>query len=211
MTRIFDVFFDLRLNKRLGKQSRRRWFGYNCAHCDVTVVLCLSMLCHRHYRVVQTVSSIVLLRVIFSSESISIPWVRNIFLQVSFLPCDLYLKPLYPSSFWHIQNYGLSPTNCRMEMMRCKACSWGNAWKSREKTKLLKKEVYERTSTKPWSTTIKARRLLFSKHILRLNPESPAREALDECHIPVEADELAEYDSKRSEEHRHRRVLSLKT
>ena len=23
----FDVFFDMRLNKRLGKQSRRRWFG----------------------------------------------------------------------------------------------------------------------------------------------------------------------------------------
>ena len=26
VTRIFDVFFDLRLNKRLSKQSRRRWF-----------------------------------------------------------------------------------------------------------------------------------------------------------------------------------------
>ena len=26
VTRNFDVFFDLRLNKRLGKQSRRRWF-----------------------------------------------------------------------------------------------------------------------------------------------------------------------------------------
>ena len=26
VTRIFDVFFDLSLNKRLGKQSRRRWF-----------------------------------------------------------------------------------------------------------------------------------------------------------------------------------------
>ena len=26
MTRSFDVFFDLRLNKRLSKQSRRRWF-----------------------------------------------------------------------------------------------------------------------------------------------------------------------------------------
>ena len=24
--RSFDVFFDLRLNKRLSKQSRRRWF-----------------------------------------------------------------------------------------------------------------------------------------------------------------------------------------
>ena len=27
VTRSFDVFFDLRLNKRLDKQSRRRWFG----------------------------------------------------------------------------------------------------------------------------------------------------------------------------------------
>ena len=27
VTRSFDVFFDLRLNKRLVKQSRRRWFG----------------------------------------------------------------------------------------------------------------------------------------------------------------------------------------
>ena len=26
VTRSFDVFFDLRLNKRLIKQSRRRWF-----------------------------------------------------------------------------------------------------------------------------------------------------------------------------------------
>ena len=26
LTRSFDVFFDLRLNKRLSKQSRRRWF-----------------------------------------------------------------------------------------------------------------------------------------------------------------------------------------
>ena len=26
VTRSFDVFFDLRLNKRLSKQSKRRWF-----------------------------------------------------------------------------------------------------------------------------------------------------------------------------------------
>ena len=26
VTRNFDVFFDMRLNKRLRKQSRRRWF-----------------------------------------------------------------------------------------------------------------------------------------------------------------------------------------
>ena len=39
VTRSFDVFFDLRLNKRLGKQSRRRWFktpsGSLWRHCNV--------------------------------------------------------------------------------------------------------------------------------------------------------------------------------
>ena len=32
------VFFDLRLKKQLGKQSRRRWFGHLCTHCDITVM-----------------------------------------------------------------------------------------------------------------------------------------------------------------------------
>ena len=31
VTRSFDVFFDLRLNKRLREQSRRRWFLYAIA------------------------------------------------------------------------------------------------------------------------------------------------------------------------------------
>ena len=39
VTRSFDVFFDLRLNKRLCKQSRRRWFetpSYSLwSHCNV--------------------------------------------------------------------------------------------------------------------------------------------------------------------------------
>ena len=39
MTRAFDVFFDLRLNKRLSKQSRRRWFETPSRllfrHCNV--------------------------------------------------------------------------------------------------------------------------------------------------------------------------------
>ena len=39
VTRSFDVFFDLRLNKRLSKQSRRRWFGTPSRslwrHCNV--------------------------------------------------------------------------------------------------------------------------------------------------------------------------------
>ena len=34
--RSFDVFLDLRLNKRLSKQMRRKWFE---SHYDVTVVL----------------------------------------------------------------------------------------------------------------------------------------------------------------------------
>ena len=37
-TRSLDVFFDLRLNKRLSKQSRGWWFGRHLAHCDVTVM-----------------------------------------------------------------------------------------------------------------------------------------------------------------------------
>ena len=36
-TRIFDFFFDLRLNKRLSKQSRRRWFKTLLRHCNETV------------------------------------------------------------------------------------------------------------------------------------------------------------------------------
>ena len=31
VTRSFDIFFDLRLNKRLSKQSRRRWFETPCS------------------------------------------------------------------------------------------------------------------------------------------------------------------------------------
>ena len=39
VTRSFDVFFDLRMNNRLSKRSRRRWFEtpYR-AHYDVTVM-----------------------------------------------------------------------------------------------------------------------------------------------------------------------------
>ena len=42
VTRSFDVFFDLRLNKRLNKQSRRRWFEtQSCSlwrHWNVTQI-----------------------------------------------------------------------------------------------------------------------------------------------------------------------------
>ena len=37
-TRSFDVFFDLRLNKRLNKQSRGWWLRRHRAHCDVIVM-----------------------------------------------------------------------------------------------------------------------------------------------------------------------------
>ena len=42
VTRSVDVFFDLHLNKRLSKQSRRRWFQTLsralCRHCDESEV-----------------------------------------------------------------------------------------------------------------------------------------------------------------------------
>ena len=39
VTQSFDVFFDLRLKKRMSKQSRRRWFETPRAHFDVTVMI----------------------------------------------------------------------------------------------------------------------------------------------------------------------------
>ena len=36
VTRSFDAFLDLRLNKRFSKHSRRRWFRRHCAHHDVS-------------------------------------------------------------------------------------------------------------------------------------------------------------------------------
>ena len=43
VTRSFDVFFDLRLNKRLNKQSRRRWFETPWRslwrHCNVCKIV----------------------------------------------------------------------------------------------------------------------------------------------------------------------------
>ena len=42
VTHSFDVFFDLRLNKRLSRQSRRRWFMTPsrslCRHCNMNCV-----------------------------------------------------------------------------------------------------------------------------------------------------------------------------
>ena len=41
VTRSFDVFFDLRLNKRLSKQSRGWWFESHHGHYDVIVIASL--------------------------------------------------------------------------------------------------------------------------------------------------------------------------
>ena len=41
VTRNVDVFFDLRLNKRLSKQSRRQSVRRHGAHYDVTVMVCI--------------------------------------------------------------------------------------------------------------------------------------------------------------------------
>ena len=45
VTQSFDVFFDLRQNKRLSKQSRRRWFETSSRslwrHCNVMHSYCL--------------------------------------------------------------------------------------------------------------------------------------------------------------------------
>ena len=39
VTQSFDIFFDLRLNKRLNKQSGRRWFETHRDHHDVIVII----------------------------------------------------------------------------------------------------------------------------------------------------------------------------
>ena len=38
VTRSFDIFFDLRLNKLLSKQWRRRWMWRHRAYYDVTIM-----------------------------------------------------------------------------------------------------------------------------------------------------------------------------
>ena len=50
VTHSFDVFFDLRLNKRLSKQSRRRWLETpSCSlwrHCNVWLTFCRHLQMH---------------------------------------------------------------------------------------------------------------------------------------------------------------------
>ena len=48
--------------------------------------------------------------------------------------------------------------------------------------KVSNKELYERTKSKPWSKTMKQRRLNWLGHLLRLPEDTPARQALAEYH-----------------------------
>ncbi len=50
----------------------------------------------------------------------------------------------------------------------------------RRRDRVRNVDVYERTRTTPWSITIKRRRLSWFGHLLRLQPETPARQALNE-------------------------------
>ena len=45
---------------------------------------------------------------------------------------------------------------------------------------ITNKQLYEKTKAKPWSQTIRRRRLTWVGHLMRLNEETPARRALDE-------------------------------
>ena len=50
VTRIFDIFLDVRLNERLSKQSRRGWFETQsssfCRHCNVIINAKYTVMCH---------------------------------------------------------------------------------------------------------------------------------------------------------------------
>ena len=53
--------------------------------------------------------------------------------------------------------------------------------------KIIKtKDLYERTNHKPWSRTIKRRRLIWLGHVLRLDPSTPARKALKHFIVPAQ-------------------------
>ena len=45
---------------------------------------------------------------------------------------------------------------------------------------ITNKEIYARTKCEPWSEIIRARRLTWLGHLIRLHPETPARKALEE-------------------------------
>ena len=49
-------------------------------------------------------------------------------------------------------------------------------------------DLYQKCQTRCWSETIKIRRLRFLGHLLRLDPNTPARKALDEFFRPVRRD-----------------------
>ena len=73
VTRCFDVFFDLRLNKRLSKQSRRRRFETPShllwRHCNVTHVMTLHVLHYSDVIISVTVSQIAGVSIVFLTYS----------------------------------------------------------------------------------------------------------------------------------------------
>ena len=44
--------------------------------------------------------------------------------------------------------------------------------------------MYEKTNQKPWSETVKRRSLRWLGHVMRMDRETPARKALQECIKP---------------------------
>ena len=90
MTRNFDVFFDLRLNKRLSKQSRRWWFETPSrsllSHCNVDpngdlsptehmfLVWFRTILCHRTWSaLVQVMPSCLMAPIAITWSNIDLP------------------------------------------------------------------------------------------------------------------------------------------
>ena len=74
VTRSFDVFFDLHLNTRLRKQSRRRWFETQSRslwrHCNGIHVI------HLHTRI--RVASLAWDNYVITSKLIKYPWLMSV-------------------------------------------------------------------------------------------------------------------------------------
>ncbi len=51
--------------------------------------------------------------------------------------------------------------------------------------KMINTKLYEITKLKPWSVTIKRKRLSLLGHLMCLDPETPARESIEEFLRPV--------------------------
>ena len=51
--------------------------------------------------------------------------------------------------------------------------------------KISNAELYRRTRVRPWSVVVRECRLRFLGHVLRLNPDAPARQSLQEALKPA--------------------------